>query len=164
MSEPTATPGGPDVAGKTATTPVPCVSDRDRATGRFALGNTVSRRHGLYASSLAEALAAEREAFLAQSLQDDGGAAEVPTRHRSLHIYRSRLHLHIEQLSGALEGFGLFDKRGRLRTAWLQRLEGLIARAQAIDGTLGLQRRTKPVLSARDIIAEYGDRGEEGSR
>ena len=58
----------------------------------------------------------------------------------------------------------MFDKRGRLRTAWLQRLEGLIARAQAIDSTLGLQRRTKPVLSARDIIAEYGDRGEGGSR
>ena len=75
------------------------------------------------------------------------------------------MHIHIEQLSGAIEGFGLFDKRGRLRTAWLQRLEGLIARAQAIDGTLGLlQRRTKPVLSARDIIAEYGDRSEEGSR
>jgi hypothetical protein len=92
---------------------------------------------------LTEALAEERRAYLAGSLTDDGGEAEVPTRRRSLHEYRARLHVHIGQLSDAIERFGLFDRRGRLRATWLQRLEGLVDRARAIDATLGLERRAR---------------------
>ena len=150
---------GADIPG-TETTPVPPKADRDAASGRFLAGNAVSRTHGLYASQMAEALAAERAAFLEQSLLDDGGAAEVPTRRRSLHVYRSRLHVHIEQLSGAVETFGLFDKRGRLRTAWLQRLEALIGRAQAIDATLGLARRQRRVPSAHELLTQPRQSGE----
>lgn len=130
----------------------PAHQGRDPDTGRFALGNSVARRHGLYAQVSAAALAAARESFLAQSITDDGGESEVPERRRSLHVYRARLHVHIEQLSDAIERLGLFDRRGRLRTAWLQRLEGLIARAQAIDGTLGLARRQRQVPTLDEVM------------
>ena len=115
-------------------------------------GGALSRRHGLYAA-LSGAIADERAEFLVASLTDDGG--EIPTRRRSLHEYRARLHVHVVQLSDALERHGLFDRRGRLRVSWLQRFEALVGRAQAIDAVLGLSRRSRPVESARDIIREY---------
>ena len=133
--------------------PVPLGTDRD-AVGRFQPGNQVARRHGLYAESMAEALVENRRAFEQQSVVDDGGESEVATRRRSLHTYRAGLHVHIEQLSGAIERFGLFDGRGRLRTAWLQRLEGLIARAQAIDTTLGLERRQRKVQTLDEVLSD----------
>ena len=136
---------------RTESAPVPSGTDRDGG-GRFQPGNQVARRHGLYAESLAEALAENRRTFEQQSVVDDGGESEVATRRRSLHGYRARLHVHIEQLSGAIERFGLFDRRGRLRTAWLQRLEGLIARAQAIDTTLGLDRRQRKVPTLDEVL------------
>lgn len=135
------------------TPPIRPGTDRDPLTGRFAPGNAIARTHGLYASAIARALADERQAFLAASLTDDGGEAEVPTRRRSLHEYRARLHIHICALSDAIERHGLFDRRGRLRVAWLQRVEGLIATAQRIDGTLGLARRAKPVPSLAEALA-----------
>ena len=134
------------------TRPIPPDTDRDPSTGRFMPGNHVARTHGLYAQSVAEALAVERQAFESRSVTDDGGESEVSTRRRSLHTYRARLHMHIEQLSGALEQFGLFDRRGRLRAAWLQRLEGLVARAQSIDATLGLERRQRRVPTLNEIL------------
>jgi len=118
------------------------------ARGHLRRDNVTSRKHGLYAVSLARELAAERDAFLAASLTDDGGEADVPTRRRALHAYRARLHVHIAQLSDALEQLGLFDSRGRLRAAWLSRLEGLIGRAQQIDSTLGLERQSKQIPSS----------------
>jgi hypothetical protein len=35
------------------------------------------------------------------------------------------------------------DKSGKLRVAWLQRLEGLVASAIRIDTLLGLERRAR---------------------
>jgi len=128
--------------------------DQEPGTGRFLPGNRASHRHGLYAQVGADLLASMREEFLAQSLRDDGGETEVPARRRSLHVYRARLHVHIEQLSDAIERMGLFDGRGRLRSLWLQRLEGLVARAQAIDATLGLARRTKRVQTLAEVMRE----------
>lgn len=141
-----------DEPAEAVTRPIPPGTDRDPSTGRFMPGNRVARTHGLYAQSVAEALAVERQAFETQSVTDDGGESEVSTRRRSLHAYRAQLHTHIEQLSGAIEHFGLFDRRGRLRAAWLQRLEGLIARAQSIDATLGLERRQRRVPTLNEIL------------
>jgi hypothetical protein len=129
-------------------------ADRDPVTGRLLPGNAIARRHGLYASRIAEELEAERVAFLEQSITDDGGLSEISIRRRSQHEYRARLHVHIAQLSSAIEQFGLFDGRGRLRTAWLQRLEGLMALARSIDASLGLERRQKRVDSFADAIAQ----------
>jgi hypothetical protein len=129
-------------------------TDRDPSTGRLLPGNAIARRHGLYASRVAEELEAERLAFVEQSINDDGGSSEIAARRRSLHDYRGRLHVHIAQLSGAIEQFGLFDGRGRLRTAWLQRLEGLISLARSVDATLGLERRQKRVETFADAIAQ----------
>jgi hypothetical protein len=123
-------------------------------------GHELSKTHGLYDRSAAHELAEHRRAYVEASIADDGGESETPTRRRSLHEYRGRLHVHIGQLSGAIEQHGLFDRRGRLRATWLQRLEGLIDRARAIDQTLGLSRRSRPVESAADIIREYRAREE----
>ena len=64
--------------------------------------------------------------FLEQSLIDDGGRDDMPTRRRSQHQYRAALHRQLLQLNVALETRGLFDKRGRLRVAWLSKLESLM--------------------------------------
>ena len=122
-------------------------------SGQFLPGNTVARRHGMFAERVSEALVAEREAYEAASIADDG--ADVPVRRASRHRYRARVHIQIEALSNALEHFGLFDKRNRLRTAWLQRLEGLIATAQRLDASLGDERRAKDIgaLSSTEYAA-----------
>jgi hypothetical protein len=134
------------------TAPIPQGTDRDPTSGRFRPGNAIARRHGLYAQQLADALLAEREAFFAQSITDDGGEDEVPARRRSLHAYRARLHGTIVALSDAIDTHGLFDRRGRLRSGWLQRLESLITTAHRLDTTLGLTRRAKRALSLEDYL------------
>src|SRR5262245_47941029 len=65
-------------------------------------GNTLGRTHGLRASDLGPALMELRDAFMAQSLADDGGAGELSQRRQSLHAYRARLHVHITSLSDAI--------------------------------------------------------------
>jgi hypothetical protein len=49
------------------------------------------------------------------------------------------------QLDAAIETRGLFDPRGKLRVAWLGKLESLIAAARGIDNLLGLDRRPRQV-------------------
>jgi len=115
--------------------------------GHAVRGSEIARRHGLHASRLVEAVKAEREAFWHSSVADDGGETAISTRRRSLHTYRARLHVQILMLGDAIERWGLFDRRGRLRVTWLARLEGLIARAAALDAVLGLERRPRRVDS-----------------
>lgn len=138
---------------------------KDRCSaGHLWRGNATARKHGLHVSAVAEALAAERTAFVAASLADDGGEAECGVRRQALHAYRGRLHSHIGQLSDAIENHGLFDRRGRLRASWLQRLEGLVDRARGIDATLGLDRRQRRAVSVTDYVREQAARNStEGS-
>lgn len=134
---------------------VPSAPDRDPKSGRFLPGHFSSTRHALRTDRLPpefEHLAAELEEFATASIADDGGADAITARRRSLHTYRARVHRRIAQLDGAIELRGLFDKRGKLRVAWLQQLQGLIRTAQGIDSLLGLERRQKPVASPLDYI------------
>src|SRR5262249_52898139 len=103
----------------------------DQHAGRCVAGHplkgfaaTLARRHGLRAADLTPTHVEAREAFYGASVADDGGVSELSQRRLSLHAYRARLHCHVTSLSDAIERFGLFDKRGRLRALWLQRLEG----------------------------------------
>lgn len=127
------------------------------ARGQWLKGNSGAQTHGLYAS-LSAALIAEREEFEAASLADDGGH-EVPARRRALHRYRARLHAQIECMADALERHGQFDKKGRLRKAWLSTLETLIGAAVRVDGLLGLERRPRDVstLSASDWLQQHAE-------
>lgn len=127
-------------------------------------GNLLALRTGVQSQTLEHVLREERERFLAASVTDDGGAAEVPERRRSLHEYRARLHTHIGQVSDAISRHGVFDRRGRLRIAWLQRLEGLIGTARGIDQTLGLERRTRRVASLSEALLAEPEAGEGGAR
>ena len=90
-------------------------------------------------------LATDIDSFIAGCLVDEGDAADVPTRRRSLLNYRARLHRRILQIDAAIELRGLFDKRGKLRLAWLGQLQSLIGAARSLDQLLGLERRQKPV-------------------
>ena len=50
------------------------------------------------------------------------------------------------QIDAAIELRGLFDKRGKMRLAWLAQLQSLINTARSLDRAhLGLERRQKPV-------------------
>jgi hypothetical protein len=98
-----------------------------------------------------EVLRAEVESFLTATLADEADPDDVPARRKALLGYRARLHRRIVQLDAMLELRGLVDRRGKLRTQWLQQLAGLIERARQLDVTLGLARRSKPVPS----LAEY---------
>ena len=117
---------------------------------RCANGHTrglLAVQHALRMDSLPpefQHLQAELDDYTAASITDDGGASEVPARRRSLHEYRARLHRLVLQLDAAIELRGLFDKRGKLRVAWLQQLQSLINTAKGIDSLLGLERRSGP--------------------
>ncbi len=99
----------------------------------------------------------EVQAFLDAALVDEGDPAEVPARRRALLEYRGRLDRRIRQLDDALELRGLLDRKGRLRTAWLQQLAGLIEKARSLDVTLGLQRRQKRIPSALELLQKRKD-------
>jgi hypothetical protein len=99
-------------------------------------------------------LAAELLEFEQASIADDGGAENVTHRRRSLHGYRARLHRRIVQLDSAIELKGLFDKRGKLRVAWLQQLQSLINGAKGLDSLLGLDRRARKVQTLEDMLTE----------
>src|SRR5262249_51938830 len=88
---------------------------------------------------------AEGAAFLEQDLLDAGGIDDMPIRIRAQHAYRSELHVDIRKLSIALRMYGLFDRKGRARLEWLQRLESLINTARQLDATLGLERRARRI-------------------
>jgi hypothetical protein len=127
------------------------VSAPKRST-TFQPRNRKAQTHGLHAR-VSDALIAEREDFERRSLTDDG--TDVPVRRASRHRYRARVHVQIEALSEALEQFGLFDKRGKLRVGWLQRLESMIGVAARLDASLGDERGARPVqtLSAAQWAA-----------
>jgi hypothetical protein len=127
--------------------------------GRLLPGHTLPVKHGLFSERDLANLNAEMSVFLGGSITDDGGEGEVATRRRTLHEYRARLHRRIVQLDAAIETRGLFDPRGKLRVAWLGKLESLIAAARGIDNVLGLDRRARDVGSMQDYM-----RGKAGPR
>jgi hypothetical protein len=133
-----------------------------RATCRKALkGNSLSRRHGLEAMNAGpeqQAIDAAGCALVEQSVTDAGGREELSARELSDHQYRGLLHVRILKLAHALQAHGEFDRRGRLRKGWIELLDRLITSAVAIDKTLGLPRKAKPVQSATDIIREFDAR------
>lgn len=118
-------------------------SDRDRR-GRFMRGNRASVRHSLHTENVPELARIAREQFLWQARADE--ADDPPTRRASLIEYRSVLHGQIALVANALERFGIFDRRGKLRALWLTKLESLIGAAVSIDRLLGLDRRQKDAL------------------
>jgi hypothetical protein len=120
--------------------------------GRWLARNSGAKRHGLY-GRVSDALIAEREDYERACLADDGG--DVPIRRASRIRYRGRLHVQIEALGNAIEAHGLFDKRGRLRIPWLQRLDSLINTAMRLDASLGDERRARDIttLSAAEYAA-----------
>lgn len=126
-----------------AATVLPNGPGRDARTGRFTLGATASVAHGLFSPRDLAQLGDEVARFLAGSLTDDGGEANIGTRRRALVEYRARLHRRIIQLDNAIEAKSLIDKRGRLRVAWLQMLATLIDKARALDALLGLERQPR---------------------
>jgi hypothetical protein len=65
--------------------------------------------------------------------------------------YRARVHRRVLQLDAALEVRGLIDRRGKLRVAWISKLESLITTARALDGLLGLGRRAKQLPPGEEI-------------
>lgn len=131
----------------------PAVPNAQRSVrGRFLPGHTENRSHGLDSLRVPDQYAAMSARFLEQSVTDDGGLSEIPARRLSQHEYRALVHRKICQLNDALEARGLCDKRGKLRVAWLQRLEAMLTLATRIDSTLGLQRRTKTVADPADWL------------
>ena len=126
-------------------------AQRDR-NGRFLPGHSDNARHFLETDRVPATYLEMSAALLEQSITDDGGRSEIPARRLSQHEYRALVHRKVWQLSDALDARGLFDKRGKLRVAWIQRLEALITLATRIDATLGLERRQRTVASPLDYI------------
>ena len=144
------------VSAQVLPTAAPNALGRD-ARGRLLPGNLAAVTHALRTDRLPPEfaqLAQEVEDYMAASITDDGGASEVPARRRSLHEYRARIHRRILQLDAALELRGLFDKRGKLRVAWLQQLQSLINAARGIDSLLGLGRHAKQIDLARTLAEQ----------
>ena len=122
-------------------------------------GNKLAATHGLRAAERRDDLDhlhAEVDAFAAGCVADEAEGHDIPTRRRALLGYRARLHRRITQLDDALEIHGLVDRRGRLRSAWLQQLQGLMATAKALDTLLGLERRVKRVPTLSEVMSAPG--------
>jgi hypothetical protein len=131
----------------------PIGADRD-AAGRVLPGNTLAVTHGLDAVELPAQLAHLRDElfdFERASLVDEGDD-DIPTRRRSLIAYRARLHRRVLQIDDAIDLKGLVDPRGRLRVAWLSKLESLVAACLRIDRELGLERGAKQVTSLAEVL------------
>ena len=139
-------------------------TDRDEK-GLFRAGNGAALKTGLRADraqlpEVFRALETEVTAFLEGSLADDGGLEEIPTRRLSQHQYRAALHRQILHLNATLETHGLFDRRHKLRVLWLSKLESLIRETRALDQSLGLARRSKPVADLDTYLTDrYAGRG-----
>jgi hypothetical protein len=111
---------------------------RDPITGAFLrcepgeIGAHTS--HGLRARRVPPEFLALQDRFLAGALVDEGEReADVPTRRRAQVEYRAILHRQILMLDAAFQEQGLFDRKQRLRTAWLQQLVALVGRAESVD-------------------------------
>lgn len=100
-----------------------------------------------------EALLADVDRFEAAQITDEGEAeGDIQSRRRELIRYRARIiHKNVLKLASALEERGLVDKRGKLRVAWLSKLESLINTAIRVDSLLGLDRHPKEI-SLQDYI------------
>lgn len=132
----------------------------------FGPGNGRAVKHGLYLRSAAEEIAAVLESYVV----DEGGLSEVPARRLDLLRVTAKTQRHFDRLSDTLDTLGMFDKRGRLRVSWLQRIEGLANTLVRLNSTLGLTRQAKSVTLA-DIIDQHerekrsrdaqGDRGSD---
>lgn len=135
----------------------PSASARDDR-GRWLPGNAGALQHGLFSEQARQfaALRDEAAAFLEAAVSDEGGR-DVPARRRALLEYRARVHRRIVQLDATLDVRGMTDGKGKLRVAWLQRLEGLVATATALDRLLGLERRARRVgdVDPEAVIARY---------
>jgi hypothetical protein len=102
---------------------------------------------------------------MGQQIADEGGdvaAVDLTARRGALVTYRGRIvHKNILKLAYALEERGLFDKRGKLRVAWLSKLESLIHTAVKLDVLLGLERRSRRVhQSPADWLMSLPESGE----
>ena len=85
-------------------------------------------------------------------------SAHEALRVRSVGSGQDVLDVNIRKVARALEGYGLYDRRGRLRVGWITRLESLITTALSIDQTLGLERRAKNVTDTFDqAIADFSE-------
>ena len=115
--------------------------------GWFKKGNIVALTTGMDSDQLPagfDHVRAEVDAFVAGALVDEGDIpADIPIRRKAQLEYRARLHRRILQLDSALELRGPIDRRGKLRVAWLSKLESLISAAVRIDSLLGLARRAR---------------------
>ena len=118
-------------------------------------GKDLATRHGLHALNAPEFRVFEEAGrhLAAQSITDAGGRDELSARELADHEYRSVLHVRILKLSHALNVHGEFDRRGRLRKGWIELLDRLISSAVAIDKTLGLKRRARPVPTLAEYLA-----------
>ena len=119
-------------------------------------GADLSTRHGLHVLNSSPEFRVFEDAgrqLAAQSMTDAGGRDELSARELADHEYRSVLHVRILKLSHALAVHGEFDRRGRLRKGWIELLDRLISSAVAIDKTLGLKRRARPVPTLAEYLA-----------
>ena len=128
--------------------------------GKFTKGNRVRVQHGLRSRTRAlppelEHLAVlEREDYQ-QSISDDGGAENIIRRRQQTLENRARVQRRIRQIDYALDRFGAFDTKGRLRQQWINQLIALVNTATRIDIALGFERRARAVVpSPREWVRE----------
>lgn len=122
-------------------------------------GALLSTTHGLY-SRPHDAIDAEGEQLLAQSIRDAGGPEAMIARALTAHRNRVHVQVNLDRLAAALNHHGLFDRRGRLRVAWITKLESLTATAIALDRLLGMDRRARSVNLQERLATAFAEKSE----
>lgn len=157
---------------------VPNVGDvGTRNAGQFTTGHQRSTTTALHTDRLPPEMAylldVERE-FLIASYADEGVSVdaamsadererrllEIPRRRRGQLEYRALLHRRVLQVGHALDVHGLFDRRGKLRAAWLSQLANLISASLSIDRLLGLARHERAPESLTEYLERVADEHE----
>jgi hypothetical protein len=126
-----------------------------RQNGQAAAGNTIALKTGLRSAQLLNApdIAAWHTEQVNAITADLGGDAELSSLARGAVREAARLEVILAALGSELLAHGVLTGKGKTRAATSTYLH-VLDRYVKLTGTLGLERRTKPVQSASAIIAE----------
>jgi hypothetical protein len=134
--------------------PTASASAPGRRDTRFQKGNQHGRKHGLYATTTPQELLRRQREFEEAVLADE---PETPSTLRRAQIANLALNQRLLwQVAAALEQRGVVDPFGKVRIAWLQRIDSLTSQCKSLSQLLGLKREARDVTpqSPADVVAQ----------
>ena len=127
-----------------------------RADGTAGPGNTLAMRHGLHSAALLDQpdMVVWHQEQVDAIEMDLGGASELSVLQRASVREAARLEVILSALGRELLAGGVMTQKGAVRAATNTYLS-VLDRFTRLAATIGLQRRTRPVPSAREVLSHH---------